>query len=34
MISYAQSVEERDTLGISYEVHDAASLPVIDESTW
>jgi toxoflavin synthase len=31
MISHAQSIEERDPLGISYEMHDAASLPVVDE---
>ncbi|WP_158888751.1 class I SAM-dependent methyltransferase [Amycolatopsis anabasis] len=31
MISHAQGIEEHDPLGVSYEVHDAASLPKIGD---
>lgn len=31
MVAYARSVEEREPLGISYEVHDAATLPRLGE---
>jgi SAM-dependent methyltransferase len=31
MVAYARQVEEREPLGISYEVHDAAALPKLGE---
>ena len=31
MVAYARLVEEREPLGISYEVHDAAALPTLGE---